>query len=439
MRDADLASPTLIAGQTEGQAGLLVAYRGFASPTPRLKVSCRATYRLRTPLQRDALLRHLREQVYEFGEKVYPSPGDAFAHVAVRDYFDLDDEEALEYCDVGGSYDKGIDAIWVDDENRRLVVVQVKWSADERTFPKGAVRDLEGAYRWLLRLAEGKPGGAAPRVIDAARRLFDLRAAEPDYPVHLFAIVAGDFTRGAREEAVRANDDLETAPAEIFLVTLDDLLTEVEARIDRDGGIESSLPTVTLSLLPSEYFQHDADPPALVASLRGDELAKAAHDWGFRLFMRNLRFLLPSRAKGSVNAGIEQTLRTPEGRERFWYYNNGIAILRAQNAIFVDETSIQDFIATPSPTGYRAIHLEVSVDVPDGTATVSVPVELQIRSALQEAWGHFTHAEFYRGNNPNDLVRDLMRQFSELLYWSDKHAARMLEEMNPRADVEAPT
>jgi hypothetical protein len=39
-------------------------------------------------------------------DEIYSSAGDAFAHVAVREYFDLDDQEALEYCDVGGSTTK---------------------------------------------------------------------------------------------------------------------------------------------------------------------------------------------------------------------------------------------------------------------------------------------------------------------------------------------
>jgi hypothetical protein len=59
----------------------------------------------------------VRSWVAELHEGVYASAGDAFAHVAVREYFDLDDEEALEYCDVGGSRDKGIDAFWFDERS----------------------------------------------------------------------------------------------------------------------------------------------------------------------------------------------------------------------------------------------------------------------------------------------------------------------------------
>jgi hypothetical protein len=44
------------------------------------------------------------------------------------------------------------------------------------------------------------------------------------------------------------------------------------------------------------------------------------------LFDRNVRLYLGAR-KGSVNAGIRETLRSPEERRNFWAYNNGITIV----------------------------------------------------------------------------------------------------------------
>ena len=65
-----------------------------------------------------------------------------------------------------------------------------------------------------------------------------------------------------------------------------------------------------------------------MATLDGLEIAKAAQQWGYRLFVRNLRYRIPGQAaRGSVNEGIRQTLSNETGRQRFWYYNNGIAIV----------------------------------------------------------------------------------------------------------------
>jgi AIPR protein len=281
-------------------------------------------------VEKTKLLKILRDEVAALHDSVYSSAGDAFAHVAVREYFDLDDEDALEACDVGGSRDKGIDAFWFDDEERRALLVQTKWADTSKSFGAPAVREAEAAYKWLLRIAEGKGGEAAPRVIDAARQLYKLREAEPDYPVSIFVIVAGTFTKGAKEEQARVEEDLKREPVEITLVNLDDLLIQVEERLSRDTGEEEEKPDVTFTLQDDGYFEHGDDgegPQALVATLSGYELADVAHTWGYKLFMRNLRFFLPGRARGSVNEGIRTTLASKEGRQRFWYYNNGIAIV----------------------------------------------------------------------------------------------------------------
>jgi ppGpp synthetase/RelA/SpoT-type nucleotidyltranferase len=101
----------------------------------------------------------------------------------------------------------------------------------------------------------------------------------------------------------------------------------------------------------------------------------------------------------------------------------------AQDILYVDEASIDDLIAKPSRTGYRAIHLEARVDVNVGPEIIGVPVEIQIRSTLQEAWGLYTHADFYHAEAAPDLVAQLMRELSDLLYWTDRHAAILVNEI----------
>lgn len=106
-----------------------------------------------------------------------------------------------------------------------------------------------------------------------------------------------------------------------------------------------------------------------------------------------------------------------------------VDLLREQEVVYVDESSIEMWIEEPSETGYRAIHLEVSVDVPVGTKKIATPCEVQIRTALQEAWGHYTHADFYKGVVVPELVRNLMRELSDLLYYTDRHAGLLINEI----------
>jgi ppGpp synthetase/RelA/SpoT-type nucleotidyltranferase len=105
-----------------------------------------------------------------------------------------------------------------------------------------------------------------------------------------------------------------------------------------------------------------------------------------------------------------------------------VELLKEQQAIYVDDAKVDDFIERPSRTGYRAIHLEAAIDVSLSGKMIGVPVEIQIRSALQEAWGHFTHADFYGADEVPELVGRLMRELSDLLYWADQHARILVKE-----------
>jgi ppGpp synthetase/RelA/SpoT-type nucleotidyltranferase len=84
---------------------------------------------------------------------------------------------------------------------------------------------------------------------------------------------------------------------------------------------------------------------------------------------------------------------------------------------------------TPRENGYRAIHLQVEADVAVEAKQIAAPVEVQIRSTLQEAWGHYTHADFYHADTGPDLIINMTRELSDLLYWADKHAATLVDEL----------
>ncbi len=65
---------------------------------------------------------------------------------------------------------------------------------------------------------------------------------------------------------------------------------------------------------------------ALVASVPGAALKELYEQHGNRLFDQNVRLFLGTR-KGTVNAGIRDTLGDAADRGHFWAYNNGITII----------------------------------------------------------------------------------------------------------------
>lgn len=88
----------------------------------------------------------------------------------------------------------------------------------------------------------------------------------------------------------------------------------------------------------------------------------------------------------------------------------------------------QDHISSPKPGGYRAIHLDLRVTVQFGAQKGTVRCEVQIRSMLQDVWGHLTHADVYKEKQPERL-RKQAKHLSELLALADKVADEIRSEI----------
>ena len=61
--------------------------------------------------------------------KNIPTTGDSFRHRYLMKRFALVDSEAEDACSIGGPNDKGLDAIWFDDEQKTVFALQAKFSS----------------------------------------------------------------------------------------------------------------------------------------------------------------------------------------------------------------------------------------------------------------------------------------------------------------------
>jgi ppGpp synthetase/RelA/SpoT-type nucleotidyltranferase len=79
-------------------------------------------------------------------------------------------------------------------------------------------------------------------------------------------------------------------------------------------------------------------------------------------------------------------------------------------------------------TGYRAVHLNLDIDVQVGAEMLATHCELQVMTALQYAWGLYTHKDFYKSDDVPPLVATLMRELSDLLHVADCFAGHLIRE-----------
>lgn len=268
--------------------------------------------------------RRIRDEVAKWYADYYPSRGDAFCHVAMRIYFELDDDQALEACDVGGPGDRGVDAFWHDEEQREIVVVQAKYASRSKTFDRSVVADLESAWSALRHLSSQHRARAREQVLDAARQIRDARRTDPSYPVVLVCFAAGRFSPDAHSAVEAFNDLHQSEDVEMKLVDLEQLADAEELAETRDQSPPDN--TETLELARAFSFSPGVNEPrTIVGVVDGVRLAEIERQYRYRIFQRNVRYFLTARQR--YNRGIAHTLQTDSERSRFWYYNNGISIV----------------------------------------------------------------------------------------------------------------
>lgn len=103
-------------------------------------------------------------------------------------------------------------------------------------------------------------------------------------------------------------------------------------------------------------------------------------------------------------------------------------MLRELDEVFFYDTKAQTHAPAPE-TGYRAIHLNLEIDAQVGKRVLATPCELQVVTALQYAWGLYTHSDFYKGKEVPPLVATLMRELSDLLNVADRFAGHLIDQV----------
>lgn len=80
----------------------------------------------------------------------------------------------------------------------------------------------------------------------------------------------------------------------------------------------------------------------------------------------------------------------------------------------------KDYIKNPKPSGYRSLHLIVTVPVFLSTGKKIVPVEIQIRTIAMDFWASLEHQLHYKSKNnvPPELSEEL-RILSETIHNTD--------------------
>jgi hypothetical protein len=267
----------------------------------------------------------LRAAVTELAARLSIPESRAFAvwygTIALR----LDEQEALEATSYDGGNDRGTDFFYIDDEVDRVIIAQWKYfQSSDKTPKSGDLTQLFNIPEELADPQELRDEGRSD-LAEASEALAEARAK--GYEVDLRFLYPGVKDDQRDREPLRLIRNFNRNHSSELLTTTLVALDELQLAYDDWAGASGRVQKGSLSIVNGGCFeQDDSYGHSLVATITGDSLRTLYLREGNRLFDQNVRLFLGIR-KGSVNAGIRDTLDSPGDRGNFWAYNNGITIV----------------------------------------------------------------------------------------------------------------
>ena len=215
-------------------------------------------------------------------------------------------------------HDMGIDAIYNDTVQKKLVLVQSKWRKDGT----GSVSQEEAHTfaEGINRIIDFELSGCNKKI---AAKQSEIDAAIRDMDYQIESIFCHTGSQGMSTYALRPIDDL---LGKANITGANELLTFSEVKLQEiyeflangQNGDNITLNDVVLT----NWGMVDTPFKAYYGSISVSAIGEWYNQYGNRLFAKNIRYY-----KGSteVNQGIKDVLKNEP--DNFFYYNNGIKLL----------------------------------------------------------------------------------------------------------------
>jgi hypothetical protein len=259
----------------------------------------------------------------------FPNDGQRFVAWYLRNIHLRDQNEAK--ADItDGADDKQIDAIFVDDDNSTIYVVQGKFVGAD-TIDAEPLREVLSAWlqlKDLARLQETANNKLKMKLAEVALALDD------DYDVMFELLTTGTLTTSAQNDFATFQAQFakaEDLPASIHLVDRDELRRRYDLALEREN------PTIshTLNLEPGKYLSMAlAGTRVLLASIPLKDCITFPGIKDGSLFQKNVRQSLG--LSNAVNKGIKATIY--DSGSDFFFFHNGITAICNQMNLADDGT-----------------------------------------------------------------------------------------------------
>lgn len=216
-----------------------------------------------------------------------------------------------------GYHDMGIDAIYLDESQKKLFVIQSKWRADGC----GSITqdEMSNFVQGVQRVLEEDLAGANTKI--AAKSIdIDTSLTQMGYQIHAIFIHTGNqkandyVLRPISQLMGKTNDEIST----ILLFDEFDFKDIYTFLANGQEQLGINIDDVILS----NWGKVDAPFVSYYGTISAATVGEWYRNFGNALFAKNIRFY---KGNTDVNEGMKKVLlREPD---RFYYYNNGIKLL----------------------------------------------------------------------------------------------------------------
>lgn len=222
---------------------------------------------------------------------------------------------------VDGSNDNGIDAIYYSALNKKMVIVQSKWSKEGKSEPKsGDVSKFCDGIKDLFNTEFDRFNEkvrAKSNIIEKALNEYDTKYEIILIDTHSKSDLADHATRKINDLLAEMNNTGEDSQEQIvtYRRLFQGKVYKSLARNSGDDPIDLELNLTNWGIVSEPY-------KAFYGIVTGDEIADWWGDYGIKLFDKNIRQVL---GMTDVNEEIKSTIEN--NQSDFWYFNNGITII----------------------------------------------------------------------------------------------------------------
>ena len=256
---------------------------------------------------------------FNAGNSVTKSRSLAFLFLVTKTMFELTDEETLESI-VDGGNDFGVDSIWFEAPDQGEISVALIQSKYKSRLDGNSMFPEDGIIK-LLRAIDALFDPALPLTLNARlqRRVEEVRSFIVDGAIPRVTAIAANNGVAWSQEAQQQIENASPRHANLVEwrhVGANEFVSMLQAR----KPIAANLQLSGKASVESFDFRR-----VLVGRMSVSQLASLADQYDNRLFEKNIRRYL-GLVGNRVNEAVAHTLKDPDQRSNFYFYNNGITL-----------------------------------------------------------------------------------------------------------------